>query len=74
MAGGIAEVYYGGVPEEWKNKAGGVLANCGCKPEDLNMVMDFGKYAAPVTVGWEDELPQGILHASNEPGEKRINI
>lgn len=54
MAGGIAEAFYGGVPVEWKYKAGGILAEWGCRPEDLDMVMNFGRYAAPIT---NDDFP-----------------
>ncbi len=66
MAGGIAEAFYEGVPAEWRHKATRVLADCGCKPEDMDMVLDFGRYAAPVTTGWEAEIPQGVLKTRRE--------
>lgn len=58
MAGGIAEAFYGGVPAEWKYRAGGILAECGCKPDDLDMVMNFERYAASITDGWENGIPE----------------
>ena len=61
MAGGIAEAFYGVVPLEWKYKACSVLTDYGCKSDDLDMVMNFEKYAAPITEGWESEMPKGIL-------------
>lgn len=44
MAGGIAEAFYGEVPMDWKYRAGGVLASCNCREEDLDMVMNFKRY------------------------------
>jgi len=56
IAGAIAEAYYNGIPEKWKNGFIYRLCQGRCYYDDVKMIINFHENDAPVVEGWENEL------------------